>query len=220
MNYGNIVCSVIVPVFNEEKVLSEFNERLISVMDSLGQGFEIIYVNDGSIDDSLTILKDLASHWKSIKIISLSRNFGHQLALTAGLVKAKGQAVVTIDVDLQDPPELLPRMIAKWKEGYDVVYGVRKRRKGENPIRLLFIKMFYRIFSFMAKIPIPVDAGDFRLLSRRAVDSINRSRERCRYLRGLSIWVGYKQVGVEYVREKRLSGKSKYSLVKLIKLAR
>ncbi|MFH1848406.1 MAG: glycosyltransferase family 2 protein [Candidatus Omnitrophota bacterium] len=211
--------SIVLPICNEEGTINELFSRLTKVMEGLGQPYEVICVDDGSRDGSLDMLKKAAKDNPNYKVIKLSRNFGHQIALTAGLDASGGEAVVILDADLQDPPEFIPSLVSKWQEGYDVVYAIRRKRS-ENPIRALAIKAVYRIISRMSKINIPVDAGDFRLLSRRVVDIIkNDVRERSRYLRGLFWWVGFRQIGIEYDRERRFAGKTKYNLLELAKLA-
>ncbi|MBU3918809.1 glycosyltransferase family 2 protein, partial [Patescibacteria group bacterium] len=214
-----IYYSVVVPVFNEQEVIEEFYKRLASVMAKLGE-YEIIFVNDGSKDRSLQIIKQLQNENSRIKILDFSRNFGHQVAITAGMDYSKGRAVIIIDADLQDPPEVIPDFIDKWKQGYEIIYGVRKERQGESIFKKLSAKIFYRILKTMTSVDIPVDAGDFRLMDRKVVDVFkNEIRERNRYIRGLTSWVGFRQIGVLYDREKRFAGKTKYPLRKMIKLA-
>ena len=215
----NSVYSIVVPVFNEEEVLNEFYKRLTIAMDKLKEKYEIIFVNDGSIDNSLEIMKKLHSNDKRIKIISFSRNFGHQMAITAGIDYASGEAVVTIDADLQDPPEMIPELIKKWKEGYDVVYGVRKKREGESFFKKATASIFYRLLNRVTDINIPLDAGDFRLMDRKVVNNLKQIREKNRYIRGLTSWIGFKQIGVLYKREKRFAGYTKYPLRKMLKFA-
>jgi len=215
----NSVYSIVVPVFNEEEVLNEFYKRLTIAMDKLKEKYEIIFVNDGSTDNSLEIMKKLHSNDKRIKIISFSRNFGHQMAITAGIDYASGEAVVTIDADLQDPPEMIPELIKKWKEGYDVVYGVRKKREGESFFKKATASIFYRLLNRVTDINIPLDAGDFRLMDRKVVNNLKQIREKNRYIRGLTSWIGFKQIGVLYKREKRFAGYTKYPLRKMLKFA-
>jgi len=216
---NQIVYSIVVPVFNEKEVLNEFYKRITSVMDKLKEPYEIILVNDGSSDGSLEIMKELHSQDFRVKIISFSRNFGHQIAITAGLDYASGEAVITIDADLQDPPEVIPNLISKWKEGFDVVYGIREERYGESFFKLFTASVFYRFLRRITDINIPVDTGDFRLMSRKVVDSLKNFRERNRFVRGLVSWVGYRQIGVNYKREKRFAGCTKYPLRKMLKFA-
>jgi len=211
--------SIVVPVFNEEKVLNEFYKRLAAGMDKLREDYEVIFVNDGSTDNSLKIMKKMNSDDERVKIIDFSRNFGHQIAITAGLDYASGEAVVTIDVDLQDPPEVIPELIKKWKEGYGVVYAVRQKREGESFFKKATASLFYRLFNRMTDIRMPFDAGDFRLMDRKVVDNLKQIREKNRYLRGLTSWVGFNQIGVSYERQKRFAGHTKYTLEKMLRFA-
>jgi len=213
------VFSIVVPVFNEEEVLTELYKRTTSVMDKLGEPYEIIFVNDGSNDGSLELMKTLHSQDNRVKIINFSRNFGHQIAITAGLDYASGEAVITIDADLQDPPEVIPSLIDKWKEGFDVAYGIREKRTGESFFKLSTASIFYRFLGKITDTNIPADTGDFRLMSRKVVDSLKNIRERNRFVRGLVSWVGFPQIGVNYKREKRFAGCTKYPLRKMLKFA-
>ncbi len=215
---NSVDLTVVIPVFNEEANVVLLWERLSEALRDLGS-LEILFVNDGSSDNTLEKIKTLRRQDPRIKYLSFSRNFGHQVAVTAGLDAALGKAVVIIDADLQDPPEVIPRLYQKFLEGFDVVYAVRSQRQGESVFKKWTAKVFYRILKKMTGFSIPVDVGDFRLMSRRAVESFNRLRERHRYVRGLVSWLGFKQVGVEYVREARHAGVTKYSLSKMIKLA-
>jgi glycosyltransferase involved in cell wall biosynthesis len=212
------VLSIVAPIFNERDSIEELWRRLTPAMASLGD-CEIVLVDDGSTDGSWEVLRSIAARDERLRLLRLSRNFGHQVALTAGLDAARGDAVVLIDADLQDPPEVIPELVARWEEGFDVVYAVRERRDGESRLRLLAIGAFYRLFRRMAATDIPADTGDFRLLSRRAVDSLARMPERTRYLRGMTSWIGFRQVGVTYRRDPRFAGASKYPLTKLLRLA-
>ena len=216
---NQIVYSVVVPVFNEKEVLSELYKRITSVMDKLKEPYEIILVNDGSNDGSLEIMKELHSQDSRVKIINFSRNFGHQVAITAGLDYASGEAVITIDADLQDPPEVIPDLIDKWKDGFDVAYGIREKRAGEKIFKLSTASVFYRFLRRITDTNIPADTGDFRLMNRKVVDSLKNIRERNRFVRGLVSWVGYRQIGVNYKREKRFAGRTKYPLRKMLKFA-
>lgn len=216
---NQIVYSIVVPVYNEKEVLSELYKRITSVMDKLSEPYEIIFVNDGSNDGSLELMKTLYSQDSQVKIISFSRNFGHQIAITAGLDYASGEAVITIDADLQDPPEVMPDLIDKWKEGFDVAYGIREKRAGESFFKLSTASIFYRFLGKITDTNIPVDTGDFRLMSRKVVESLKNIRERNRFVRGLVSWVGYRQIGVNYKREKRFAGRTKYPLRKMLKFA-
>lgn len=211
--------SIVVPVFNEEAVLEQTYRRLKKVMDAIQEPYELVFVNDGSLDRSVEFIKGFCDHDKSVKLISFSRNFGHQIAITAGMDYAVGDAVVVIDADLQDPPELIIEMIAKWKEGYEVVYAKRSERKGETLFKKLTARLFYRILRTCTDIDIPVDTGDFRLLDRKVCDALQQLPEKNRYVRGLVSWVGFRQTAVEYSRDPRLAGETKYSLGKMIKLS-
>jgi len=214
---AQVTFSVVVPVFNEREILNELYNRLTSVMDRLGEPYEIILVNDGSDDGSWELMKTLHSQDDHVKIINFSRNFGHQIAISAGLDHSSGKAVTIMDADLQDPPEVLAQFVQKWKEGFDVVYGIRRRRG--NLFKRLCYKLFYRILSSISNIYIPEESGDFSLLSRRVVEAIKLTKERSRFLRGIRSWVGFNQIGVEYERPVRLGGEPKYTLTKLVKLA-
>ena len=215
------VCiSIVVPVCNEEDVIQEFYKRIKNVARKLDcDSTEIIFVDDGSKDSSYTQLIELAQHDSTLKVIKFSRNFGHQIAISAGMENAKGDAVVIIDADLQDPPEVIHQFIAKWKEGFDVVFGVRLTREGESLLKLWTAAMFYRILHFIAQIDIPVDTGDFRLMSRRALHHVLSLTERDRFVRGLVSWIGFKQCGVSYDREKRNAGETKYPYRKMLRFA-
>ncbi len=210
--------SVVVPVFNEESNIDLLYQRLVGALSALGE-VEYIFVNDGSQDQTLAKVKALREANPAVKYLSFSRNFGHQVAVTAGLDAARGEAVVIIDADLQDPPEVIPELYQKFQEGYDVVYAVRSQRRGEGFFKKITAKVFYRLLRFLTGFSIPVDVGDFRLMSRRAVDVFNRLRERHRYVRGMVSWLGFRQAGVSYVRDPRHSGVTKYSLGKMFKLA-
>jgi polyisoprenyl-phosphate glycosyltransferase len=213
--------SLVVPLFCEEDGVEEFHARAMSVIESLRDRYdvELIYVNDGSTDTTLEKLHQLARRNAEVRIISLSRNFGHQLAITAGIDHASGDAVVVIDGDLQDPPEVIPQMIAKWEEGYQVVYGVRRSRKGETIFKRATAKVFYRVMERVGDIKVPTDAGDFRLMDRRVVSALCSIREENRYIRGLVSWVGFRQTGIHYERDPRYAGVSKFSLFKMINFA-
>ena len=209
-----------VPVFNEAEVIDAFYKRLKKLVDSLNPlSYEIIFVDDGSRDGSYHKLVELANSDPNVRVIKFSRNFGHQLAITAGIDAAKGDAVVVIDSDLQDPPEVIEKFIKKWEEGYDVVYGIREKREGETKMKLFTAALFYRLLKAIIKIDIPADVGDFRLMSRRAVEKFRELRERDRFVRGLVSWVGFKQTGVPYMRDKRYAGETKYPYRKMIKFA-
>ncbi len=206
--------SIVAPVYNEEQVLPELHRRVAGVMDTLGEPWELVLVNDGSRDRSAIVIAELNRQDARVKGISFSRNFGFQVAVTAGLDFASGDAVILTDADLQDPPELYPDMIAKWREGFDVVYGVRVSRVGETRFKLWTAKLFYRLIRRITKIDIPLDTGDFRLMDRRVVKAIRSMPERNRFLRGMVPWVGFRQTGVPYERASRYAGESKFSSVK------
>ncbi len=210
--------SIVVPVYNEEAVIAQTYRRLKHVMDLTGEVYELIFVNDGSADNSSEIIKSFCDQDESIILISFSRNFGHQIAITAGMDHAFGEAVVVIDADLQDPPELIMKMIEKWQEGYEVVYAKRKTRKGETFLKKQTAYLFYRLLRASTDIEIPVDTGDFRLIDRKVCNALKQVPEKNRYVRGLVSWVGFKQTAVEYDRDARFSGETKYSLRKMLKL--
>jgi polyisoprenyl-phosphate glycosyltransferase len=212
------VISVVAPVFNEHGTLEELHRRLTATLAELGP-YEIVLVDDGSIDGSWERLLELAARDRHLRLLRLSRNFGHQAALSAGLDAARGEAIVLMDADLQDPPEVIPQLVAKWREGFDVVYAVRSDREGEPRLRLASISLFYGLLHRITATSIPQNAGDFRLLSRRAADAIAAMPERARFLRGMTSWIGYRQTGVPYRREARYAGESKYPTRKLVRLA-
>lgn len=214
-----VVYSIIVPVCNEEEGLARLHDRLSPVLDALDGAAEIVFVNDGSRDRSLEILKDLRRRDPRVKVLSFSRNFGHQLAITAGLDYAAGEASVIMDADLQDPPELIPRLAAKWREGFEVVYAVREQRPGESAFKRATAMLFYRLLRRLTSIDIPMDTGDFRLLGSRAATVLRSMRERHRFVRGMVSWAGFRQTGVSYVREERRTGRTKYPLRKMIHFA-
>ena len=211
--------SLVVPVFNEQEVLKDSFARMDAAMQSTGYAYEIIYVNDGSRDHTLDQLRELASEHKQVKVLSFSRNFGHQLAVTCGMDAAKGDALIIIDVDLQDPPELIPEMVRMWEAGADIVYGKRLKRKGETFFKKLSASMYYRLLSWMSAYPIPLDTGDFRLIGRNVADRFLEMREHNRFLRGMSAWMGYNAVPIEYERQERFAGQTKYTLKKMLRLA-
>lgn len=213
------IFSIIVPVYNEELVLNECYKRLKNVLDTTKEFYEIIFINDGSVDSTLEKAIALTRIDPKIKIINFSRNFGHQLAITAGMDNAMGNAIIIIDADLQDPPEIILDMIKKWKEGYEVVYGKRIKRKGEGLFKKLSAKIFYRALKSMTTVDIPVDTGDFRLIDRKVCNALRQLPERNRYVRGLVSWVGFKQCAVEYNRDERFAGNTKYPLKKMLKFA-
>jgi len=210
--------SVVVPVYNEQEGLPDLYARVGPVLSGLGDPCEIVFVNDGSRDRSLDVLKGFHATDKRVRIVSLSRNFGHQAAITAGLTMTRGSVVAILDADLQDPPELLPRFFAAVDQGYDVVYGVRAERKEGAPKRLAYF-VFYRLLRAMADIDVPLDSGDFCAMSRRVVDHLNALPESGRFLRGLRAWLGFRQLGIPYERDRRRAGSPKYTLGKLVTLS-
>lgn len=213
--------TVVVPVYFEESVIDAFYQRSVQALEPLASEFalEFVFVNDGSTDRTLEILLSLREKDSRIKIINFSRNFGHQIAVTAGLDHAKGDVVVVIDADLQDPPEVILEMLEKWRDGYKVVYGVRSERKGESAFKLWSARLFYRIMGRLSDIPIPLDTGDFRLMDRVVVEELRRMPEESRYIRGMVSWVGFRQCGHGYIRDARYAGKTKYTLKKMIRFA-
>lgn len=214
-----IMYSIIAPIYNEFENISALWERISQVMDSTGEAWELILVDDGSSDGSTDRIRELAVSETRVRPVILARNFGHQIAVTAGLDYARGQAIVVIDADLQDPPEVILKLAEKWKEGYEVVYAVRSEREGESWFKLFTASMFYRLIYRITDVKIPLDTGDFRLIDRKVVDVMNSMRERHRFLRGMSAWIGFKQVGVEYKRAARVAGVTKYPFKKMLKLA-
>ncbi|WP_238860974.1 MULTISPECIES: glycosyltransferase family 2 protein [unclassified Clostridium] len=213
------VYSVIVPLYNEELVVNQSYKRLKEVMDSTNESYEIVFVNDGSKDRTREITEEICSRDENIKLINFSRNFGHQAAITAGMDLALGDAIIVIDADLQDPPEVMLKMIEKWKEGYEVVYGKRVKREGETFFKKFTARVYYRLLRSMTTVDVPVDAGDFRLIDRKVCNTLIALPERNRYVRGLVSWVGYKQTYVEFIRQERFAGETKYPLKKMLKLA-
>ena len=213
------VFSVIIPCYNEEEVLEASFARLNAVMQGLGEAYELVFVNDGSRDRTGEMLAALAEAHEAVRVLHFARNFGHQIAVTAGLDAAQGDAVVIIDADLQDPPEVIPEMVAKWREGYEVVYGKRMKRQGESAFKRLTAWSFYRLLRAVVGFPIPADTGDFRLVDRRAADAVRAMPEHNRFLRGMFAWVGFKQTEVLFQRDKRYAGVTKYPLRKMLQLA-
>lgn len=211
--------SIVVPVYNEEEVIHETYRRLTEVMRSTKEAYELLFVNDGSKDRTAEIIKEYSEQDPAVVLLDFARNFGHQIAITAGMDYARGEAVVVIDADLQDPPELILEMIEKWKQGFDVVYAKRTKRKGETYFKKQTAAMFYRFLRAMTDIDIPLDTGDFRLLDRKVCNQMNSIQEKNRFVRGLVSWVGFKQIAVEYERDERLAGESKYPLKKMLKLS-
>lgn len=218
--------SIIIPAYNEEESIPELHARLRLLIDQFQErhnlkpdAIEIIFINDGSSDNTLQHLIAIANQHPSFKIINLSRNFGHQIAVTAGIEQAAGNAVVLIDADLQDPPEFIMDLYEKHKEGYDVVYAVRRRRDGENYFKKATAKMFYRLMSRMTNINIPLDTGDFRIIGKNVVETIKSMKEKHRFIRGMVTWVGFRQIGIPYHRKERFAGRSKYPLIAMIRFA-
>ena len=212
--------SVVIPMYYEEEVANECYNRMKKVLESIeNYDYELVFVNDGSKDKTLSILEEIARKDEKAKVISFSRNFGHQAAVTAGLKFVTGDAIVIIDADLQDPPELIPEMLKLWEDGNEVIYGKRKTREGESHFKLFTAKMFYKTLNALSDVEIPKDTGDFRLVDRKVVDTINQLPEHNKFLRGLFSWVGYKQKAYEYERKERFAGKTKYPLKKMLKLA-
>ncbi|UZQ51955.1 glycosyltransferase family 2 protein [Clostridium kluyveri] len=217
--YKSVIYSIIVPLYNEELVIDETYKRLKSIMDSTSEGYELLFVNDGSSDATRKKVEKICVKDMNVRLVNFSRNFGHQCAITAGMEVSIGEAIVVIDADLQDPPEVILEMIKKWKEGYDVVYGKRIKREGESFFKKFTAKTFYRMLKNMTSVDIPVDTGDFRLIDRKVCNTLNSLPEKNRYVRGLVSWIGYKQTFVEFVRQERFAGDSKYPIKKMIKLA-
>ncbi len=213
------VLSVVAPVYNEEETLPHFYRRVTAVMEDVGEPYELVLVDDGSRDGSPALLRAMAARDPRVRVITFSRNFGHQAALSAGLDHARGQAVVLLDADLQDPPEVIPALVARWQDGAEVVYAQRRQRTGESRFKLLTAAAFYRLMRRLTAVDIPADTGDFRLLDRRVVDALVGMRERHRFLRGLSAWVGFRQEAVPYDRQKRFAGTTKYPLARMVRFA-
>lgn len=213
------VISVVAPVYNEVETLPEFYRRVCTVMEGLNEPWELVLVDDGSTDGSTDWICQLARRDPHVRPVIFARNFGHQVAVTAGLDYSRGQAVVVIDSDLQDPPEVIPSLVEKWRQGYEVVFAVRTEREGESWFKLATASLFYRLIYRITDVDIPLDSGDFRLLDRKVVDVLGKMRERHRFLRGMSVWVGFRQVGVPYRRAARYAGETKYPLRKMLRFA-
>lgn len=212
--------SIIVPCYNEQEVIIETQTRLQKTLAELTKyDYEIIYVNDGSKDKTLEMLSNISQSEKNVKVLSFSRNFGHQLAITAGLDHCKGDAAVVIDADLQDPPYVILDMVKKWEEGFDIVFGKRRKRDGESAFKLVTASWFYRFINRLSDVDIPLDTGDFRLMNRKSLDKFLEMREMYRFVRGMVAWVGFKQTHVEYDRESRFAGTTKYPIRKMLRLA-
>ncbi len=213
------VFSVVAPIYNEAETLPHFYARVVAAMESLDEPFELVLVNDGSRDDSIAIMRALHERDPRVRVVDFSRNFGHQVAISAGLDHARGEAVVIIDSDLQDPPEVILELAAKWRQGAEVVYAQRRTRPGETRFKLLTAAAFYRLIRRLTSVDIPRDTGDFRLLDRRVVDTLVAMKEHHRFMRGLSVWVGFRQEAVQYDRQERYAGETKYPLTKMIRFA-
>jgi glycosyltransferase involved in cell wall biosynthesis len=213
------VYSVVAPVYNEEETLPHFYDRLTAVMEGLGESYEIVLVNDGSRDGSYRAMRALHERDPRVVVVDFSRNFGHQIAISAGLDHARGDAVAIIDSDLQDPPEVIAELVARWRAGAEVVYAQRRSRVGETRFKLLTAAAFYRLIGRLTSIDIPRDTGDFRLLDRKVVDTLVRMREHHRFMRGLSVWVGFRQEAVRYDRAERFAGETKYPLTKMVRFS-
>lgn len=213
------IYSIVAPVFNEEETLPHFYQRVVSVMEGVGEPFELVLVNDGSRDGSYAAMKQLHQQDRRVRVIDFSRNFGHQIAISAGLDHARGDAVIIIDSDLQDPPEVIPQLIATWKKGAEVVYAQRSKRPGETRFKLLTAAAFYRLIERITSVQIPRDTGDFRLIDRQVVKALISMREQHRFMRGLSAWVGFRQEAVQYERHERFAGTTKYPLGKMLRFS-
>lgn len=219
MKAAKVKYSIIIPMYNEQEVIEHTYDRLKQVMDTTDEAYELIFVNDGSRDRTVELISMISEFDPNVRLIDFSRNFGHQIAISAGMDYAQGDAIVVIDADLQDPPEVILDMIAKWKEGYEVVYGKRLKRKGETLFKKVTAKVFYRILRSMTSFDIPIDTGDFRLIDRKVCDVLRGLKEKNRFVRGLVSWIGFRQTMVEYVREERFAGETKYPLKKMIGFA-
>jgi dolichol-phosphate mannosyltransferase len=211
--------SIVVPVFNELQILPELHKRVSAMMQELGETWELVLVDDGSTDGSTQGIRALAEEDAQVRPVIFARNFGHQIAITAGLDYARGDAVVVMDADLQDPPEVIPDLVEQWREGYEVVHAVRTYREGETFFKRVTAALFYRLINRITDVDIPLDAGDFRLLDHKAVNTINRMRERHRFPRGMAAWIGYRQTSVPYRRAARAAGETKYPFSKMLRLA-
>jgi dolichol-phosphate mannosyltransferase len=216
----NKLISVVIPMYYEEAVVEECYKRLTNVMKDINYKYELIFVNDGSKDKTIDLLLDIASKDTNVKVLDFSRNFGHQIAVTAGVEASSGDAVVIIDADLQDPPELIKDMIVLWNQGYNVVYAKRKKRNGETWFKLMTAKGFYKFLNSMSDIEIPKDTGDFRLMDRKTTEAFLSMPEKNRFIRGMISWVGFRQIALEYERDERFAGETKYPLKKMIKFAK
>ena len=214
-----IVYSVVIPAYNEQEVIAESYARLTAVMQGMGEPYELVFVNDGSRDNTAHIIASFCETDTAVRLVNLSRNFGHMPAISAGMAVAKGDGIFIIDADLQDPPEVFPQMAEKWHEGYHVIYGKRRKRAGESWFKKLSALIFYRAINKMTNINLPLDTGEFRLIDRKVCDAVNNLPEKSRYIRGLVSWVGFKQVAVEYDRQERFAGSTKYPLKRMFRFA-
>lgn len=216
---SEVTFSVAVPVFNEIEALPELYRRVAEVMDGLGEPWELVLVDDGSTDGSREWIEAKAEEDPRVRPVIFARNFGHQIGLTAGLDYSRGEAVIVMDADLQDPPEVIPEMVARWREGYEVVYGVREAREGEGWFKKFTAALFYRLINRITDVDIPVDTGDFRLMDRKVVEALKSMREQHRFPRAMAAWVGFRQTGVSYRRAPRIAGETKYPFRKMLRLA-
>lgn len=214
-----VAFSVVVPVYNELDVLPELHHRVTKVMSDLGEPWELVLVDDGSSDGSSDVIRSLGEEDSHVRPVIFARNFGHQIAISAGLDYSRGEAVIIMDADLQDPPEVLPDLIQQWREGYEIVYAVRSSRQGESFFKRITASFFYRMINRITDVDIPLDTGDFRLLDRKAVEALKTMRERHRFPRAMAAWVGFRQIGVEYDRASRFAGETKYPFRKMFRLA-
>jgi glycosyltransferase involved in cell wall biosynthesis len=214
-----VTFSIAVPVYNEVDSLPELYPRVRAVMESLGESWELILIDDGSTDGSTEVIKSLSAEDRRVRPVIFARNFGHQIAITAGLDYSRGEVVIIMDADLQDPPEVITDLVAKWREGYEVVYAVREERVGESWFKKFTAAFFYRVINRITDVNIPLDTGDFRLVDRKVVDTLNKMRERHRFPRGMAAWVGFRQIGVPYKRAARFAGETKYPFNKMLRLA-
>ncbi|MFD1677917.1 glycosyltransferase family 2 protein [Alicyclobacillus fodiniaquatilis] len=216
---GHVRISVVIPVYNEEEVIRKTYTRLKRVMETVHDSYELLFVNDGSRDNTAALIREICLEDETVKLLNFSRNFGHQLAITAGMEHAVGDAVVVIDGDLQDPPELIPAMVEKWQQGFQVVYAKRLQRKGETLFKKWTASIFYRLLRRLTDVEIPVDTGDFRLIDRKVCDVLTFMKEKHRFIRGMVSWAGFRQTSVEYARDSRQAGVTKYSMKKMIRLS-
>lgn len=211
--------SVVIPAYNEEEAIAETYRRVTEVMQNMGETYELVFVNDGSRDRTAFVIAGFCKNDRNVRLVNLSRNFGHMPAISAGMATARGDGIFIIDADLQDPPEIFPQMAEKWREGYHVVYGKRRNRAGESWFKKLSARLFYRTINALTTVDLPLDTGEFRLIDRKVCDAVNKLPEKNRYIRGLVSWVGFKQIAVEYDRQERFAGTTKYPLRKMLAFA-